>query len=124
MTPDGFPPSPFPNGATPCSDEKAPGDQIDTTCGTTDASKLRLEAESNPLIRIRVSERAPLELAALDANAQDTASSSASTREDPAGAHNDVDLLVDSTGKEEQNEANDPCKIIERSGLMLMRYSR
>lgn len=123
MAPDGCPPSPFPNGTTPCSDEKAPNVQVDTTCGTADASKLRREAESNPLIRIRVSECASLELAALDANALDTVPSSASTGEDPAGAPNDIDILVDSTGKEEQKEANDPRKIIKRSGLMLTRYS-
>lgn len=115
VTPDGFPPSPFPNGATPRSDEKAPNDQIDTTRSTADTSKLRREAESNPFIWIRVSECASLVLAApqedTDANAQNPVSSSASTGEDPASVPNDIDLLVDSTGKEEQNEANDPCKI-------------
>lgn len=107
MTPDGFSPSSCANGTAPRSDEKAPDDQTDTTGGAADASpELTAPQEET------------------DTKAQDassTSSTSGSASEDPVGKtanlSNGIDLLMDSTGEEEQNQANSPSKIIKRSGL-------
>ncbi|TNM93740.1 hypothetical protein fugu_001916 [Takifugu bimaculatus] len=93
VTPDGFSRSSCANGTAPRSDEKAPDDQTDTTRGAADASP-----QEEP-----------------GANAQDassTSSTSGSVSEDPvdktASLSNGIDLLMDSTGEEEQNQANSP----------------
>ncbi|XP_056883555.1 uncharacterized protein LOC130522823 isoform X2 [Takifugu flavidus] len=93
VTPDGFSRSSCANGTAPRSDKKAPDDQTDTTRGAADASP-----QEEP-----------------GANAQDassTSSTSGSVSEDPvdktASLSNGIDLLMDSTGEEEQNQANSP----------------
>lgn len=127
MTPDGFSPSSFANGTAPQPDEKAPGDQTDATRGAADASKSHKPKFPNDMfIRIRVTETASPERTAPqeepDANAQDaasTSSTSASASQDPVGnTANGIDLLMDSAGEEEQNQANSPSKINKRSGLL------
>lgn len=132
MTPDGL--SSCPNGTAPQSDEKAPDDQTDTTRGAADASKPRKtefpnEFPNDLFIRILVTETASPELTAPqeepDASAQDassTSSAGASASGDPvdktASLSTGIDLLMDSTGEEQQNQADSPSKITKRSRLL------